>query len=186
MPQNVLPSVPSSSTPLCCTTTGTAIVPLEPLTRRLEAWLTLLSPSNWLTRTIRLCYMIQFARRPPKFNGILETLVAAQNAPVLREEIAVLLAKGAIEPVPLAKMRQGFYSPYFIVPKKGGDLRPIRALYRFLFKMLTHRHMIKCIQPQDWFAAIDMKDVYFHVSILPPAHRPFLLFAFKMQKCTQF
>ncbi len=41
------------------------------------------------------------------------------------KEIAVLLAKDAIEPVPPAEMRQGFYSPYFIVPKKGGvlDLR---------------------------------------------------------------
>ncbi len=46
--------------------------------------------------------------------------------------------------------------------------------------MLTHRRMIKCIQPQDWFAAIDLKDAYFHVSILP-RHRPFLRFAFKGQ-----
>ncbi len=38
--------------------------------------------------------------------------------------------------------------------------------------MLTHRRMIKCIQPRDWFAAIDLKDAYFHVSILP-RHRPF-------------
>ncbi len=44
--------------------------------------------------------------------------------------------------------------------------------------MLTHRRMIKCIQPQDWFAAIDLKDAYFHVSILP-RHRPFLRFAFE-------
>ncbi len=90
------------------------------------------------------------------------------------EEIAVLLAKDAIEPVPPAEMRQGFYSPYFIVPKKGGGLRPIldlrvlnRALHKLPFKMLTHRRMIKCIQPQDWFAAIDLKDAYFHVSIHP-------------------
>ncbi len=147
MLQNALPSVPSSSTPLRCTTTGTSIVPLEPLARRLEAWLALPSPSRWLTRTIRLGYAIQFARRPPKFSGVLETSVRAQNAPVLREEIAVLLAKGAIEPVPPAEMRQGFYSPYFIVPKKGGGLRPIldlrllnRALHRLPFKMLTQAY----------------------------------------------
>ncbi len=141
--------------------------------------------SRWLTCTIRLGYAIQFTRRPPKFNGVLETSVAVRNAPVLREEIAVLLAKDAIEPVPPAEMRQGFYSPYFIVPKKGGGLRPIldlrvlnRALHKLPFKMLTHRRMIKCIQPQDWFAAIDLKDAYFHVSILP-RHRPFLRFAFE-------
>ncbi len=58
----------------------------------------------------------------------LETSVAVRNAPVLREEIAVLLAKDAIEPVPPAEMRQGFYSPYFIVSKKGGGLRSIPDL----------------------------------------------------------
>ncbi len=185
MPQNAPPSVPSTPTLFRCTTTGTSIVLLEPLAQRLEAWLTLPSLSRWLTRTIRLGYAIQFARRPPKFNGVLETSVAVRNAPVLREEIAVLLAKDAIEPVPPAEMRQGFYSPYFIVPKKGGGLRPIldlrvlnRALHKLPFKMLTHRRMIKCIQPQDWFAAIDLKDAYFHVSILP-RHRPFLRFAFE-------
>ncbi len=185
MPQNAPPSVPSTPTPFRCTTTGTSIVPLEPLAQRLEVWLTLPSLSRWLTRTIRLGYAIQFARRPPKFNGVLETSVEVRNAPVLREEIAVLLAKDAIEPVPPAEMRQGFYSPYFIVPKKGCGLRPIldlrvlnRAWHKLPFKMLTQRRMIKCIQPQDWFAAIDLKDAYFHVSILP-RHRPFLRFAFE-------
>ncbi len=185
MPQNAPPSVPSTPTPFRCTTTCTSIVPLEPLAQRLEAWLTLPSLSRWLTCTIRLGYAIQFARRPPKFNSVLETSVAVRNAPVLRQEIAVLLAKDAIEPVPPAEMRQGFYSPYFIVPKKGGGLRPTldlqvlnRALHKLPFKMLMHRRMIKCIQPQDWFAAIELKDTYFHVSILP-RHRPFLRFAFE-------
>ncbi len=35
-----------------------------------------------------------------------------------------------------------------------------------------------CVRPLDWFAAIDLKDAYFHVSILP-RHRPFLRFAFE-------
>ncbi len=85
----------------------TPIVPLVPLARYLGAWLSLPSPSRWLIRTIRLGYVIQFARQPPKFSGVLETSVAVQDAPVLREEIAVLLGKDAIEPVPPAKMRQG-------------------------------------------------------------------------------
>ncbi len=125
-------------TPFLCTTIGPSIVLLEPLAQRLEAWLTLPSLPRLLTRTIRLGYAIQFARRPPKFNGVLETSVAVRNAPVLREEIAVLLAKDAIEPVPPAEMRQGFYSPYFIVPKKGGGLRPIldlRVLNQALHKL---------------------------------------------------
>ncbi len=180
MPQNAPPSVPSTHTPFRCTTTGMSIVPLKPFAQRLEAWLMLPSLSRWLTHTIRLGHAIQFARRPPKFNGVLETSVAVRNAPVLREEIAVLLAKDAIEPVPPAERRQGFYSPYFIVPKKRGCLRPIldlrvlnRALHKLPFKMRTRRRIIKCIQPQDWFAAIDLKDAHFHVSILL-RRRPFL------------
>ncbi len=90
-----------------------------------------------------------------------------------------------LEPVPPADMRSGFYSPYFIVPKKSGGLRPIldlrilnRALHRLPFKMLTPKRIFGCVRPQDWFAAIDLKDAYFHVSILP-RHRPFLRFAFE-------
>ncbi len=90
----------------------------------LRAWLALPSPSRWLIRTIRLGYAIQFNRRPPKFRGVHFTSVKAVNTHVLRAEIAVLLAKDAIELVPPADMRSGFYSPYFIVPKKSGGLRP--------------------------------------------------------------
>ncbi len=68
------------------------------------------------------------AARPPKFRGIRFTSVKPADAPVLRAEIAVLLAKDAIEPVPPADMRSGLFSPDFIVPKKGGGLRPILDL----------------------------------------------------------
>ncbi len=84
-------------------------------------------------------------------------------------------------------MRSGLFSPYFIVPKKGGGLRPIldlrvlnRALHKLPFKMLTQKRIFGCVRPLDWFAAIDLKDAYFHVSILP-RHRPFLRFAFEGQ-----
>ncbi len=83
------------------------------------------SPSRWLTHTIRLGYAIQFARRPPKFSGVLETALAARNASCLARGDCCPPGKDAIEPVPPAEMRQGFYSPYFIVPKKGSGLRPI-------------------------------------------------------------
>ncbi len=132
-------------------------------------------------------HLIQFARRPPKFRGIRFTSVKPADAPVLHAEIAVLLAKDAIEPVPPADMRSGLFSPYFIVPSKGGGLRPIldlrvlnRALHKLPFKMLTQKRIFGCVRPLDWFAAIDLKDAYFHVSILP-RHRPFLRFAFEGQ-----
>ncbi len=120
-----------------------------------------------------------------KFRGIRFTSVLSKDAPVLRAEVAVLLAKDAIEPVPPAEMKSGFYSPYFIVPKKDGGLRPIldlrvlnRALHKLPLRMLTQRCIFQCVRPFDWFAAIDLKDAYFHVPILP-RHRPFLRFAFE-------
>ncbi len=76
----------------------------------------------------------------------------------LHAEVAVLLAKDAIEPVPPAEMKSGFYSSYLIVPKKGGGLRPIldlrilnRALHKLPFRKLMQRRIF-----QD--AAIDLKD----------------------------
>ncbi|KAL0157267.1 hypothetical protein M9458_048513, partial [Cirrhinus mrigala] len=156
---------PSDGTP----TLGTPnVTPLRPLAENFLDWLNLPNPSRWLLRTIRLGYAIQFARRPPKFRGVLTTSVQGPNTAVLRAEIAVLLAKDAIETVPSAEMKKGFYSPYFIVPKKGGGLRPIldlrvlnRALLKLPFKMLTLKHILTCVRVQDWFVAIDLKDAYF-------------------------
>ncbi len=174
---------PGPCVPHRCPTTGTSVTPLVPLARSLGAWLALPSPSRWLLRTIRLGYAIQFAQHSPKFRGIRFTSVKPADAPVLRAEIAVLLAKDAIEPVPPADMESGLFSPYFIVPKKGGGLRPIldlrvlnRALHKLPFKMLTQKRIFGCVRPLDWFPAIDLKDAYFHVSILP-RHRSFLRFA---------
>jgi hypothetical protein len=45
------------------------------------------------------------------------------------EEVKKLLGKGAIELVPPGQEGQGFYSTFFIVPKKDGGLRPILNLY---------------------------------------------------------
>ncbi len=183
--RDALPFESGPCAPFRCPTVGTSMTPLVPLVRSLGAWLELPRPSRWLLRTIRLGYAIQFARRPPKFRGIRFTSVLSKDAPVLRAEVAVLLAKDAIEPVPPAKMKSGFYSPYFIVPKKDGGLRPIldlrvlnRALHKLPFRMLTQRRIFQCVRPFNWFAAIDLKDAYFHVSILP-RHRPFLRFAFE-------
>jgi hypothetical protein len=52
------------------------------------------------------------------------------------EEVNKLLGKGAIELVPPGQEGQGFYSTFFIVPKKDGGLRccPHSGLWRFAYK----------------------------------------------------
>ncbi len=87
-----------------------------------------------------------------------------------------LLAKGAIEIIPSAQSESGFYSCYFLFPKKHSSLRPIldqrllnRALMRRPFRMITLK---------DWFFSLDVKDAYFHIQIAP-RNWPFLRFTFE-------
>ena len=147
-----MPPTPGPVIPPRCTT-DVPTVHMTPLVQFLGAWLEIPGLSRWVARTIRLGYAIQFARSPPRFRGVRFTLVGG-NAPVMRAEVATLLAKGAIETVPPAEMRSGFYSPYFIVPKKSGGLRPIldlrvlnRSLHRLPFKMLMAKRILQCVRP---------------------------------------
>ncbi len=84
-----------------------------------------------------------------------------------------------------APHRRGFYSRYFLVPKKNGGLRPIldlrplnRALSKRSFKMITLRQILSHIRPGDWCISVDLKDAYFHIQVAP-RHRRFLRFAFE-------
>ncbi len=186
MPQNAPPSVPSTPTPFLCTTTGMSIVPLEPLAQRLEAWLTLPSLSRWLMRTIRLGYAIQFARRPPKFNGVLKTSVAVRNARLVRGDCCPP-GKGRNRVGPSSREEAGVLQPLLHRTQETWWPSTISWICEFWTGLYTSSRsrcgcacgcIIKCIQLQDWFAAIDLKDAYFHVSILL-RHRPFLGFAFE-------
>ena len=141
--------------------------------------------SRWVLQTVEKGYRIQFGAPPPPFNGVFPTLVGPEQALILEQEVNTLLRKEAIEVVPPHDRESGFYSRYFIVPKKDGGLRPIldlrqlnHSVMRLKFKMLTIRQVVSQIRSEDWFVTIDLKDAYFHISILPN-HRKFLRFAFR-------
>ncbi len=108
-----------------------------------------------------------------------------EQALVMEQEVETLLRKEAIEVVLPHDTESGFHSRYFIVPKKDGGLRPIldlrrlnRSVMRLKFRMLTIKQVVSQIRSEDWFETIDLKDAYFHISILPQ-HRKFLRFAFR-------
>ncbi|KAI2645059.1 Retrovirus-related Pol polyprotein from transposon 17.6 [Labeo rohita] len=101
-------------------------------------------------------YRIQFGAPPPPFYGI-STVVSPEQGLVMEQEVETLLRKEATEVVPPHVRESGFYSRYFIVPGKDGVVSQIRS--------------------EDWFVTVDLKDTYFHVSILPQ-HMKFLRFAF--------
>ncbi len=96
----------------------TSLERLVPLVEFLTAWKLLPNISHWVLQTIQKGYQIQFGSRPPRFMGVLSTEVAPQQVLVIEQEIKTLLEKGAIEYVPHSNRETGFYSQYFIVPKK--------------------------------------------------------------------
>ena len=68
---------------------------------------------------------------PPAFSGVQMTMVKDPvQAEVLNREILTLLEKEAVERVSSDEQLAGFYSKYFIIPKKDGGLRPILDLRR--------------------------------------------------------
>ncbi len=81
------------------------------------------------------------------------------RCPWLVRGISVLLAKDVMVPVPPADMKAGFFSPYFIVPKKSGGLRPILGLRILMLKMLMQNRVFGCIRPQVRSAALTWRPV---------------------------
>jgi len=140
----------------------------------------------WVVSTLTQGYKLQFRCRPPVFSRVKMTTINDPAKEVaLNQELSVLLAKGAIEPVDPILEPGGFYSTYFLIRKKGGGLRPIldlRELNKFLkilpFHMLSTADVLRTVARGEWFTSIDLKDAYFHVPIVPH-HRQFLRFAFR-------
>ncbi|KAK7899532.1 hypothetical protein WMY93_020385 [Mugilogobius chulae] len=148
-----------------------------------EPWETL-GAGPWVVSTMTQGYRLQFLRRPPLTGSPTYTVVVdPQQFQVLASEISTLLTKKAIREVK-CDQRTGFYSRYFLIPKKDGGLRPIldlRSLNKFLrplkCKMLTVPRVRQAVLPGDWFATIDLKDAYFQIPIWE-GHRRYLRFAF--------
>ncbi len=131
--------------------------------------------SDWVLGIIKRGYTLQFARRPQRYRGVVSTSVQSSTAHVLRAELMSLLANGAVEMVPPAQSESGFYSRYFLVPKKDGGLRPIldlrhlnRALMKRPFRRITLKQNLLQVCPGDWFFSQDLKDAYIHIQIASP------------------
>lgn len=109
--------------------------------------------SPWVLSTMLQGYRLQFRGRPPPFTGIHPTTVADPlKRGVLRKEISVLLDKNAIRILQPLERQGGYYSTYFVIPKKNGGLRPIldlrgvnRWLKRLKFCMLSPARVLQAM-----------------------------------------
>ncbi len=94
------------------------------------------------------------------------------------------LEEGGHRGGPSLQQRVRVLQPLLHRSKEGWGLRPIldlrlvnRSVTRLKFKILSSKSCKK-FRSEDWFVMIDLKDAYFHISILPQ-HRKFLMFAFR-------
>ena len=85
----------------------------------------------WVLNIIQFSYLVEFIELPP----ISHVKFPLYNL-ALELEIASLLEKQAIQQVPDQDIPNGFYSCYFLVPKKDGGIRPILDLR----KLNTYLH----------------------------------------------
>ena len=150
------------------------------LTQFLDEW-KMITSDKWVLAVIENGLALEFISKPP-CTGIIETRASVQHLDILQKEVKKLLEKNAIEPVPVQEINEGFYSTFFIVPKKTGDLRPVinlRPLNRHLrkqhFKMDCLGKVMKLVRKGDWAVSIDLKDAYLHIPILKQ-DRKFLRF----------
>ena len=165
---------------------------VRPLSRMLYRWKSLVSDVSVVDQIARGHQILFKDGLPPPFNGVLHTSPPnAAQAQVLDAELEQMLSKGAVELVPAHQRECGYYSRYFLVPKKGGDFRPILNLKPFnkyvekvQFKMLRTPTLLSMVKQADWLSSIDLKDAFFHCPVVD-GHRKYLRFCYRGQ-CYQF
>ena len=86
--------------------------------------------NKWVLEVVQKGYFLELLN-PLPFNGLLPTKPPRLFAIEMHVKVSDLLQKGAISVLPPNGTREGFYSTYFIVPKKSGGLRPILNLKSF-------------------------------------------------------
>ena len=116
-----------------------------------------------------------------------ETVLSQPKEVIAMEaEITELLEKGVITEIPWEQREEGFYSRYFLVPKKvSGEWRAILDLRIFnqcvaerKFRMLTNKLLLESVQQGDYAVSLDLKDAYHHLAIVE-RHRKFFRFSYQ-------
>jgi hypothetical protein len=130
----------------------------------------------------------QFSSPPPlPLPGLkFESPSQGKNNHFIDEEVEALLAKGAIEEVPLSPPSLSYISPIFLIPKKDGGMRPIFNLKKLnaahldtpYFRIETVEDVCHALWPGDWATSIDLRDAYFHIP-LHPSTRKYMRFGWK-------
>lgn len=142
--------------PAQCLKTNTAQSTVGPIHCRVivSVW------SDWVLRNKG--YALQFESTPPLYNSILQSQAQGgaqknkqkktQQQCILQEEIRTLQNKKAIQLMPMEQSHSGFYSRYFLVPKRGRqpatDTRPegTEQILKYLRRLGNTSHIHQILQ----------------------------------------
>lgn len=108
------------------------------------------------------------------------TFSAEQNL-LMQAEVRALVENGAVQ-VCNPQLQGTFYSTLFLVPKKGGQMRPVINLKKLNewvapqhFKMEGMGTLRELLRVNDWMVKVDLKDAYFTIP-MHTNHQSFLRF----------
>ena len=129
---------------------------------------------------LRDSYHAPFSDSPPPLSctpvSFLTYRAGSPRAQALRQEVEVMLAKGALE---IARdPGHGFYSRLFLVEKASGGWRPVISLSHLnefvhlaRFEMETVASVLLSVREGDFLASLDLKDPYFQIPIHPSSRK---------------
>jgi len=140
-----------------------------------------LTTDQWVLEAVK-GFQIPFSSQPVQERRPNSPISSVEQSSLIQEEVKALLEKGAIVPVHSCYPPKGFYSTLFLVPKKGGQMRPVINLKRLNewvepqhFKMEGMGTLKELLRLNDWMVKVDLKDAYFTIPIHAD-HQPFLRF----------
>ena len=150
----------------------------------------MITDDRWVLSTIKNGLKLEFTQIP-NFTGVKITNAPPNQMKLIYSEVESLLEKGAIEKVPLQEVMEGFYSTFFLVPKKNGEMRPVinlKPLNRYMvkqhFKMDTLSKVLNLVKKGQFSFTLDLKDAYMHIPI-HKNYKKYLRFCINNQ-CYQF
>jgi hypothetical protein len=126
--------------------------------------------SSWLQSLLRVGYSPTLVTKPclttkPPF---------VQHSPEKTFQLSTivnrLLSERAVVRIDSPQSNPGFYSYFFVRPKKTGGLRPIfnmKPLNKYVrketFRMETPLIIAESIEPEAWACSLDLSDAYLHI-----------------------
>ena len=152
-----------------------------------KEWHTI-KPDIWVESVVTKGYKIEFTATPPIRKMVYKTPLPINKVQrdALLEEVKALLLKKAIYPI-FPPFEEGFWSTFFLAPKKTGDWRPIlnlKPLNKYIkpkrFRMESLAIVLKAPIRGRWATSIDLKDAYLHIPINQD-HQRWLRFHIKDQ-----